>query len=107
MKKLIVVIFLWCCVCVAQAAEFGGNVTNLYINSSGSVFFKLVNSSGSSSSNCPDGLWPFSFNTDAKVAKEWLSMLLSAKATGEKLVVGFSVPDAGQRCKATYLYFRP
>ena len=107
MKKLTVVIVLWCSVLVAKAAEFGGNVTNLYINSSGSVFFKLVNSSGSSSSNCPDGLWPFSFNTDAKVSKEWLSMLLSAKATGEKLVVGFSVPETDQRCSAKYLYFRP
>ena len=90
-----------------QADEFGGKVTNFYINSSGTVYFKLVGTDGNSSDKCAAGLWPFSFHTDAKVSKEWISMLLSAKATGEKLVAGFTVPDSGQRCGIGYLYFRP
>ncbi len=105
MKKIALVILLFSAVNVSAAAEFMGHVTNFYVNSSGTVLFKTENSDGQSSASCPTGLWPFRFSLSATPSKEWISMLLTAKATNEKIKVGYSVAENGS-CIVSYLYFK-
>ncbi|WP_045860279.1 hypothetical protein [Teredinibacter purpureus] len=84
------------------APQSGGKVTKLYVREDAVVLFKLGDTV-SLPEGCSDSSWPYTFNTTDTVGKEWLSMLLAARATGEPLNIGYKEGD-GNRCGVVYLH---
>lgn len=83
------------------APESRGKVSKLYVKEDGVVLFRL-----GETSNLPEDCtnsWPYMFNTTDTVGKEWLSMLLAARATGDSLNIGYR-KSSGDRCGVVYLY---
>lgn len=89
---------------IASAApQSGGKVERLYINKAGTVLFR-IGSPNALPDSCSDVNWPYEFKTTDTVGKEWLSLLLTAKAKDETINIGY-IPQAGTtRCKVDYLF---
>lgn len=89
---------------VVQAApQSSGKVERLYVRYDGYVLFKLGDSSNLPA-ECNDTNWPYQFNTSDAAGKEWYSMLLAYKTTGESLNIGFDPVAGSNRCNVVYLY---
>jgi hypothetical protein len=87
---------------VSAAPGVGGKVTALYIKKDGLVLFKIGENPPSV---CADNKWPFKFYMQDTAAKEWVSMLLAARTSGQTIKVGYS-PTDGSRCAPVYIYYR-
>lgn len=90
---------------VVSAAEWTGKVTNFYVNSAGQVLLKVKDSQGNVPQHCVTGLFPFAFSVKDLAAKEWVSMLLTAKTTQTDILVGYSPQDSQNQCVVAYLAF--
>ncbi|MBL4703802.1 MAG: hypothetical protein JKY54_04735 [Flavobacteriales bacterium] len=84
------------------ADEFSGNVKGFYVNNNGVALVTMEN--GTTQPNCPPGVWQFTFNTEDNGAKEWVSMLLTARTTQSNIKVGYS-PNTSNYCSVSYFYF--
>lgn len=105
MRKIVIAL----CLVLSQMAtadEYAGKVKNFYINNSGLVLLKIENSSGETPAECPGGHWPFRFSLSDTGSKEWISMLLTAKATDDYIRAGYQRYSSSGHCKVKYLYFR-
>jgi hypothetical protein len=80
-----------------------GQVERFYINQSGLVLFRL-GASANLPTECSNVNWPYMFNTDDKVGKEWVSMLLAARATKEIVKIGYGPIEDSDQCSVIYLY---
>jgi hypothetical protein len=100
MKKLFLSLIFVLCSGLAHGAEYSGKVKGFYINSSKLTLLKL----DIATSDCSDNNWSFQFSLDNAAAKEWVSMILMAKASAATLKVGYTPNPAG-RCSINYLYF--
>ena len=86
-----------------SAPQSGGKVERLYINNSGTVLIR-IGSTNNLPDDCSDLNWPYEFKTTDTVGKEWLSLLLTAKAKGESVNVGYIPQEGTTRCKIAYLF---
>ena len=80
-----------------------GQVERFYINHTGLVLFRL-GASANLPAECSNVNWPYMFNTDDKVGKEWVSMLLAARATKEIVKIGYGSIESSDQCSVIYLY---
>jgi hypothetical protein len=98
-------VFIFIMVCIfcssaLSASEYTGKVKGFYINTGKTVLIKFdINTPA-----CSDTSWPFSFNMDGPVAKEWVSMILMARAADKEIKIGY-IPNSGGRCSVSYFYF--
>lgn len=83
------------------APQSSGKVTKFYLKGDGLVLFKLGETSGLPA-ECTNS-WPYGFKTTDLAGKEWFSMLLAARATGENLNIGYE-STATDRCNVVYLF---
>lgn len=81
------------------APETGGKVSYFYGNASGLVMFSL----DAQTEQC--GHFRFYATPDTVMAKEWISLVLMAKASDLYLKVGF-VPNEQGKCGVQYIYFK-
>lgn len=95
---------LFCSVSGIHAAEFEGKVDKLYVNSSGTVLYRLLKEDGTGVSACASTLWPFRFGLAETSAKEWWSILVTANVSGKKVRVGYKVASSGS-CTTVFLAF--
>ncbi|TQV69709.1 hypothetical protein FKG94_23245 [Exilibacterium tricleocarpae] len=104
MKKFILIIFTLTILSLPtfSATEFYGNVKGFYVNSSGVVLVTLDN--GSTTPECGNS-WQFTFSVSDNGAKEWISMLLTARASGSIIKVGYG-PNPSGSCSVQYFYFQ-
>jgi len=100
MKALILGLILVLFSGLTYGVEYTGKIKGFYINSSKLVLLKL----DIPTPDCSDVNWGFHFNTDDAVAKEWVSMLLMAKASEATIRIGYN-PNSAGRCSINYLYF--
>ena len=102
MKILVSILMIFFVGFTQAAPEYNAKVRGFYVNSSKLVLVKL----DIDTPECGNTNWPFQFSVDSLVAKEWISMLLMAKSTKEKIIVGYTAnPTAGGRCSVEYFYF--
>ena len=109
MRRSISLSILTCCLAMyasaVSAVEFRGHVKGFYINSSQQALLTLKQDETANKPNCGSGnLWDFQFNIASEHAKGWISMLLSAQATGKNIRVGYTPSESGY-CNVNYLYF--
>lgn len=69
----------------------------------GYVLFKLGDSVNLPA-DCSDTNWPYQFNTSDAAGKEWYSVFLAYKMTGELLNIGFDPVNGFNRSNVVYLY---
>lgn len=99
MKNFIFVFFLIISLSVQSAPETGGKVKYFYGNAGGLVMFSLDNQT----EQC--GHFRFSATPDSIMTKEWISLILMAKASDIYLKVGY-VPNDQGKCGVSYIYFK-
>lgn len=103
LRIFFVLLFMCCCVAAKAEPEYKGIVKAFYISKGGSVMLTLDN--GATLPDCgTTSSWKFTFTMSDPAAKEWVSMLLTAKASDTKIVVGYN-PNATGRCTIEYFYF--
>ncbi len=99
MKKLFIILLALYSTAALAAPAVKGQVDALYVNSSGTVLFRVA----TPPSACNDSTWPFQFSMDDKVAKEWMSMLLAARTAKQDIIIGYFERSSG-RCDIAYVY---
>ena len=109
MGRYVLLSILVCCspmfTSSALAAEFRGHVKGFYINSSQQALLTLKQDQTDNKPSCESGnLWDFQFNVASEHAKGWISMVLSAQATGKDIRIGYVASDSGY-CNVNYVYF--
>lgn len=85
----------------ANATETGGKVKGFYINNTGLVLLKLDQPIQPA---CGDSVWNFQFSVNGTASKEWITMLLTAKATNTVINLGY-IPNPNGRCSVSYFYY--
>ena len=85
------------------APQSGGKVERLYISDTGQVLFRL-GATNKLPADCSDLNWPYEFKTTDVVGKEWLSLLLTVKAQGQSINIGYIPQTGSSRCKVAYLF---
>lgn len=101
-RKVLVVIVLSALAISTTAAEFGGKIKALYVDHYGRVLFNI--DGGSGQPLCAPALWQFRFGMEQTGAKEWFSMLLTARATGTMIIIGYEENPSGE-CNVKYAYY--
>lgn len=112
MKKIILAIAMMFSTSIF-AASHEGTVERLYLNKTGGGLILL----DTIPADCGDTGWTFQFTlpvatlesayTDSaytEVVKVWISMLLTARVSGNKIYVGYEPNPAG-RCNVTHVWF--
>ena len=91
---------------VSNAANFRGNVSSFYINSTNTALLIMKQDNTGNKPNCTKvaGGWDFKFATDSEYGKQWVSMLLAARMSNEEIVAGYSSNPDGS-CTVSYFYF--
>jgi len=101
MNKVFVVVLLFALLTTSvNAKEHKGKISGFYINSSQTVLVKF----DTPPSDCGDGNWPYQFSMDNAVAKEWVSMLLMARASNQEIRIGYT-STTEEECSIVYFYF--
>lgn len=105
MKKIAFVLGLSIASLYVSAEEFTGSVKAFYVNNQGKAQVSLKNGElQPSCSGGSGGLWQFVFNVADTAAKEWVGMILTARAKEENIRVGY-VPNNSGSCEVLYFYF--
>ena len=102
LKKLILIVAASCIAVSAYAAEYEGKVKGFYINNSGEALVRLEN--GSNLPDCGHPNWHFRFNMNGPFTKEWVSMILMARASDKTIIVGYT-PGSTSYCSVSFFYF--
>ena len=87
--------------------EYWGEVKGFLVNENKNVLVKVYNSESAPiclDENSNSVAWPFTFNMDNPVAKEWVSMLLTSRATGSIIKLGYEPNNSGS-CSVNYFYY--
>lgn len=102
LRIFFIFLFMCCSLAVKAEPEYNGKVKAFYISKGGTVLLTLDN--GSTVPDCSSTPWRFTFAMSDPAAKEWVSMLLTAKASDISIKVGYHPNPAG-RCTIEYFYF--
>lgn len=102
MKIILMLLMLVLAAGAANAATGSGEIKHFYINDSKKVMVGFV----SPHPGCGTTAWQFEFSMDSPVGKEWVSMLLMAKASGSMVNINYSgvMPSSGH-CDVTAIWF--
>lgn len=102
-RKILLILTLSIVGTNAFATEYTGTVKGVVVNGFGHVTIN-INGGNQPAPNCAPGLWQFSFDLAKPGAKEWFSMLLTARATNTVITVGYGDKPTGV-CEVSYLMF--
>jgi len=102
MKYWLISVLLLLTTAVQAAPEYRGKVKGFYVNKGELVLVKL----DTAAPQCSDVTWPFYFLISHPAADAWISLLLTAKASGQTISVGYT-PNTSEngRCGVEYFYF--
>jgi len=102
MKYWLISVLLLLTTAVQAAPRYWGKVKGFYVNKGELVLVKL----DTVAPQCSDATWPFYFKTSDPAADAWISLLLTAKASGQTISVGYTPSGDGYpRCSVEYFYF--
>lgn len=103
MKYWLISVLLLLTTAVQAAPEYRGKVKGFYVNKGELVLVKL----DTAAPQCRDTSWSFYFKTSDPAADAWISLLLTAEASGKTISVGYTPTDDGYpRCAVEYFYFK-
>ncbi|MCU7829574.1 MAG: hypothetical protein KZQ85_10955 [Candidatus Thiodiazotropha sp. (ex Myrtea sp. 'scaly one' KF741663)] len=102
MKIIVVLSMLMLAIGTANAAGGSGEIKHFYISANSDVLIGLVNPQA----GCGTADWQFQFSMDSPVAKEWVSMILMARASGTTININYleTVLSTG-RCEVSAIWF--
>src|SRR5690554_1068869 len=100
MKYFMALALLSLSVTAISAAEHNGTIKGFYISDEGRILIKFSNPIH----ECGDTQWPLQFYVSDPPAREWVSMILTARASEEEIRVGYRANPEG-RCTIRYFYF--
>ena len=107
-KKILLAVTLSSCfgTCLAEYTEYSGVVTRFYINQDKDVMIGMSNSALNTDCFAGGGM-QVKFSADpatTPMAKEWISMFLSARVSGQAITIGVPVPSPASRCIPSVVY---
>jgi hypothetical protein len=106
-KKLLFIFFAIFLANSSFAVESLGTVKEFMVTNSDAVRISLAYKGGTAEEDCNSGsAWKFEFyNSDSKeYKKQWVSMFIAAKLSGQDIRVGYT-PNSSGICSVNYVYF--